>query len=267
MTEALISISLPTDNGICLYSAKIVESAHFYVHTIQESEFDVVLQLSEEESVPIKSSLIFEHMVIEDNLDKIACFRTLYGKEFHTCSFNIFKLLEDGFQTKYGRKIEQGPIYQKNSQLLNKIISVERQIETILSTLNVNSRKKLEERGLKSVGKECRKLLVDPISNEKEINDKMDACLLSYRNLVIEQKEDIDRLETKLKKEKEDKEKEKMTIVKNRFGQFVHQKYNMVFDPKTMEFIGICNGMGGMDTLTYPLIQLCRSKGWRFRSA
>lgn len=264
MTEALISISISTDNGLCIYSAKIVESAHFYVHTIQESDFDVIL-IIDDERVPIKSSQIVENMVIEDNLDKIACFRTLYGKEFHTCKFNIFGLLDEGYQTKYGKKIEQSSIYQKHTQLLSKIISVERQIETILSTLNLSSRKKIEERGLKSVGKECRKLLIDPISNEKDINTKMDACLLSYRNLVTEQKQDIDNLEEKLRNEAEQKEKDSMKILKNRFGQYVHQKYQMVFDPLTMEFIGIANGMGGMTSLTHPLIQLCKSKGWKFR--
>lgn len=264
MTEALISISIPTDNGLCIYSAKIIESAHFYVHTIQESDFDVFITI-DDERVPIKSSHIVENMIIEDNLDKIACFRTLYGKEFHTCKFNIFTLIDEGYQTKYGKKIEQAPIYQKYTLLLNKIISVERQIETILSTLNLQSRKKIEERGLKSVGKECRKLLVDPITNEKDIVSKMDTCLLSYRNLVVEQKEDIDNLENKLRQDAEQKEKDSMKILKNKFGQYVHQKYQMVFDPLHKEFVGIANGMGGMTSLTYPLIQLCKSKGWKCR--
>jgi hypothetical protein len=251
-SETLVSVVLTTHSGIDIYSAHIIDQYSFYKQTLDEAQLAITI-LNDEYPY---SKLLFR--VHEE--DDLYHFRSLYGKEFDSSSnHQIFGLLEHEYQKRFGHKIIEGPVFSKYNELFRKTKIAEKQTTEIYKSLNARSKTKLaQSRSLDKIFSDLAEWLKTPHQNETLIIKTIEDLLGSYLRVLHEEK-DEDKERLKLAREGEDKKnQETLTIKKNNFGQFVYEKYNLIFDPKSRTIIGTANKMGGVYPLDRTGIDLCK---------
>lgn len=255
-SETLVSISIPTKYGIDIYSSKIIDQYNFYVQTLKESGIDVIIRYTNDEQDSFNINDLLESMNTTSD-DHIHYFLELYGKELNSTKFKIFDMIEESYFEKYGHKIKDGPVFQKYNELFRKIQIIERQTSDIWKKLNARSRTKVAQFPFTDKISECYDLLKNPHQNDKSIVENLEYIMNGYRKIMLEEK-DEEKIEEETKRLEEEAELKKDLIIrKNIFGQFVYEKYNLVFDPKEKCIIGTSNKMGGSYPLDLPGVKLC----------
>jgi hypothetical protein len=256
-SESLISITLSTKTGIDIYSSKVIDQYNFYLQTLKESGIDIIFRYDNGEQDIYNINDLLEYMNVSSD-DNIHYFNELYGKEFNSSSkFKIFELIDIAYNQKYGYTIRDSPVFQKYNELFRKIKIIERQSSDIWKQLNPRSRTKIAQLPFSDKLDECYNLLVEPHKNDSKIIENLEFIISGYRKIVNEEKEENKKEEEEKKRQEEKELRRDLTIRKNQFGQFVYEKYNMVYDPLKKCIIGTSNKMGGVYPLDYPGVKLC----------
>ena len=297
--DYIIIISLPTEDGISLYSSKLVKHTHFYLYTLHNCDMNITFKFSSESvDIPIKN--ILELSSIEDNIEKIKAYKILYPSgEFHTSSHNIFNLIETTYLKTYGKRIEDSFIYSEYSGLINKVEYTREQINEIISRFSDKTYyEKQVNSKLKSIIEVIEK---DPIGNKDIVVKNLDTLVIEYRSKIntkeayvfntqqeiqkpviqtppqqqqIQQPKQIVKQQFKPRykpppviEEPPPKPKEPIqtssVISKNVFGQLVHNEYNLVYEPKQKKYIGMATETGVIIPINPYMINICKEKGLR----
>lgn len=256
-SESLVSVTLSTKSGIDIYSSKVIDQYNFYVQTLKESGIDIILRYNDGEQDVYNINDLLDCMNIVSD-DHIHYFNELYGKEFNSSSkFKLFEMIETAYNQKYGYSIKDGPVFQKYNELFRKIKIIEKQSSDIWKQLNARSRTKIAQLPFSDKLDECYDLLKEPHKHSIKIVENLEYIIGGYRKVVNEEKDETKKDEEAKKIQEEKELRKDLTIRKNQFGQFVYEKYNLVYDPTTKCIIGTSNKMGGVYPLDYPGVKLC----------
>lgn len=234
--DSLITISVPTEFGIDIYSAKIIPNYPLYIRLIRESNITIDVQYN---NSPIMFTNELIDLFIINDSTKTMHFKGLYDDEFNTSpKFKIFDHIESAYIKKCGHSIYDHPEFKKYYELIRKIAITEK-------SLVVPS---IKEKYLSQLT-ECKVLLFDPIKSETQIIEKLESILKGYKSSIS--------------KSHPLPIRERMTIKKNKYGQFVYDKYNFVYDPVGKSVIGVSDGSGGIYSLTEENCKWCEDNGIR----
>lgn len=256
-SETLVSLSLTTKFNINIYSSKIIDQYYFYTQTLRESGVDVILKYNNGDQDVFNINDLLDCMSTSPT-DHIHYFSELHGREFNSDdNFKIFDLIDEAYNDRFGFSIKDGPVFQKYNELFRKVKIVERQTSELWKQFTARSKTKVAQFPFGEKIDESYSLLQEPHKNEKQVVENLEFVMSGYRKIQLEEKEEKQKQdEIKKKKEEEDLRKH-LTIKKNQFGQFVYDKYNLVFDPKEKCIVGVSNKMGGFYPLDYSGVQLC----------
>jgi hypothetical protein len=281
--DTLISIDIPTRHGINIYSSIKISQYEFYKQTLRGEELTIVLNYEktaetegdeektaetegDEEKTREDEDDNSDTFLVDDLLDAISVFpdkhtllfSELFGNEFNSSQkYRIFDMINESYHSKYGYDVLQSPVFKKYNELIRKTNIIERQTAEIYKTLNIKSKKKISELSLGDKIKKCHVLLLEPYKNDKEIVNLLEDVMGEYKSCLIEEKEEKQKEEIRMKKIEDDELKNDLIIRRNTFGQFIYVKYNLVFDPKEKCIIGVSNKMGGSYPLDLGGVQLC----------
>lgn len=264
-SETLVSLSISTKYGINVYSSKIIDQYNFYTQTLRESGIDIILRYSNGEYEKFNINDLLDSMNTSSD-DHTHYFIELYGREFNSSEkFKLFEMIESEYLSKYGYSIKDGPVFQKYNDLFRKIKIIERQTSDMWKVFSARSRTKIAQFPFGEKFDECYSLIQQPHNNEKQVIENLEYIISGYRKTQLEEKLEKEK-EEEIRRKKEDLElKKNLTIRKNQFGQFIYDKYNLVFDPSDKCIIGMSNKMGG----TYPLdlsgVQLCEKLKLKYK--
>ena len=256
-SETLVNITVSTKYGVDVYSSKIIDQYNFYTQTLRESGIDIIFKYNDGEQDVFNINDLLDTMEPSSN-DHTHYFLELYGRDFNSSSkFKIFDMIDEAYQTKYGYCIKDGPVFQKYNDLFRKIKIVERQMADIWKQFNARSRTKIAQHSYGDKIDECYNLLKEPHKNDKTIIENLENIMKGYRQIQLEEKAEKQK-EDELKRKQEEAElKKDLTICKNKFGQYVYNKYNLVFCPKNKCIIGCANHVGGFYPLDINGVKLC----------
>lgn len=254
-SEQLVYINLPTKKGINIYCSKIIDNLNFYKQTLKESGVELTISYDDDDVEIFNINDVLECMDVM-NCEDIYYFNQIYGKEFNSSKYKLFDIIDEEYFKKYGCKIQDGPVFQKYNELFRKIKIIEKQTNIIWKDSREKYRIELTQYNIEKELEKCYNLLEEPYTTEREILNILETLITNYRN--VKNKQDIEKMkEEERKKLKEEQElKKDLTITKNKFGQFVYEKYNLVYDPK-MGIIGRSNLMGGYYPLDLDGVKLC----------
>ncbi|MDD4930641.1 MAG: hypothetical protein PHG66_00610 [Candidatus Colwellbacteria bacterium] len=263
--NSLISISVPTEAGIDIYSSKIINDTVFYIQTLRESGITIDIEYTDrKEQFGIET--LVGLFLIDDLGDSISNFNELYNGEFNSTRFKIFDMIEKSYFDKYGFSIQDGPVFQKYHELHRKIAITEKSLTEMWRKFDAPSRSKIVQLRLEYVMDECNKFVIDPYQNEGIIIEKLESILKAYKKVMAYQSTvGAGVIDNEPKREMDIESKKAMTIKKNKYGQFVYDKYNFVFDPKNKCITGVSNGIGGVNPLTEENIRLCMKIGINYK--
>ncbi len=254
--EQLVYLYLPTKFGINIYSAKVIDQYNFYIETLKIADISIELKYNNNDSETFHINDILNLLEIENNQDNTYHFTEVYKTDFNSNDrFRIFDMIEKAYKNKYNTEIKNGGLFSKYNELFRKIKTIEKHTQLIYQTLDMESKKIIQDKGYHKYLKNCLDKLSDPITNEKEIIDKLEEMISVYRRLQFEENQNK---KEKDKQFNDQKAKNDITIKKNKFGQFVYEKYNLVLDPSDKTIIGTANGMGGYYPLNCPNVELCK---------
>jgi len=246
----LLSISLPTKVQIDIYSAKIVRDAKFYIKLLNESPISIVINYSDEEEIFSGQSLCG---LLEVTDDSVTSFRELYGEQFNSTRFKLFDLIDDAYSSQYGFSIYDSPVFLKYKELKLKIEIVEKTMSDMWRKFDDSKRREIS--GLNMSIDDCNILVFeDPIKNENDIITKLEDILRNYKRVICKNLDTSSTSKTN-----------PLTIKKNKFGQFVWDKYNFVFDPREKCIIGSTTGDGGVTPLSREDVDTCKKMGVKYK--
>ena len=259
-SETIVSVSIPTKYGLNIYSSKIIDNYNFYVQTLRNSGLIIQFKCDEEiiETLNINKILdLCENNTKNDEL--VYYYKELHGKRFNSTIFSVFDIIEETYKTVNGFDIYDGPVFKKYNELFRKIKIIERQTSELWRKLNTMSRTKITDGGYLNNIQECNNLLEqDPFQNESMIITRLEEIIGKYRKCELEEKKEKEQKELDEKKKEEDELRKGLTIKKNRFGQYIYEKYNLVFDPVNRYVVGVSNGLGSHYELDIPHVRLCQ---------
>lgn len=266
--NSIISISIPTEYGINIYSSKIIQNTMFYIQLLKSSDISITIEYSNKKDI-FKIEDIISLFMIDDNVDSINHFNGLYNGQFNSSKIKLFDLIDESYLKQNGFSWFDSPIIKKYNDLQRKISITEKSLDGMMKNFDDNSRSKISKLRLSgTVVDECRKLLLDPIQNENKIVKNLELILREYSKIKSSQitlpilPPNIEQIK---QKEIDSILKSSMTIKKNSYGQFIYEKYNFVFDPKDKCIIGVSNRVGGLYPLDEENIKLCNRMGLKFR--
>lgn len=253
-SESLISITLSTECLVDIVSMKIINHFQVYKKLLEESDLSIRVKYSNShESFNVLD--IINSIIVRD-IEDIESFRNVHGNEFNSSDehHKLFDIIDETYKDKYGHSIEEHPYYMKYRELYSKIQVCDSITSSIYERLDKSSINKYES--YKDTIDKCVSYLADPFVNENIVVHKLESIISIYKKAEEEQKED------NLKKSRESRE---LKISKNKFGQYVYEKYNLVLDPKEKCIVGVSNLMGG----TYPLdlsgVNLCKKLNLKYK--
>ena len=257
-SETLVSIAVSTKYGIDIYSSKLIDQYNFYTQTLRESGVDVVFKYNDGEQEVFNVNDLLDAMD-ESPSDCNHYFLELHGREFNSCDqYKIFDMIDEAYLSKYGHSVRDGPVFQKYNELFRKIKIVEKQTSDTWKQLNARSRTKIAQQPFVERLDTCYSLLKEPHKNDKLIVEQLEFIMSGYRTIQLEEKSEMEK-EEEIRQKKEELERKKDLIIrKNAFGQFVYEKYNLVFDPVEKCVVGVSNMMGGAYPLDLSGVQLCQ---------
>lgn len=268
--NSLISITIPTELGIDIYSAKVIKNIPFYIQTIKEGGSGIFIEIKysndKKELFDIESlSSLF---IIEDSHESVEHFNELYNGEFNSSvSFKIFDLIDKAYFDRYGYTIVNSPLFKKYNELHRKFSITEKTLSDTWRKFDENSRVKITSFKIDILMDDCKSLLMDPYKNEYKIIESLEFALREYKKIMtLQNSGSVDEtLSTPTTSTKTTNTSLTTSIKKNKFGQFVYDKYNLVFDPKDKCIIGTPNGSGSITSLTNDDIRLCNKIGIEYR--
>lgn len=263
-SETLVDIVISTKYGIDIWSSKIIDQYNFYTQTLRESGIDIVIKYNDGDVDIFNINDLLD--VMNETPDHTHYFLELYGREFNSCDkYKIFDMIEEAYKTKYGYTISEGPIFQKYNELFRKIKIVEKQLMDIWKQLNEKSRVVVSQYSFDKTIRECYDLILEPHKNESEIIESLESVMSGYRQVQMDEHMERQR-EMEMERLKEEMEMKKdLTIKKNKFGQFIYEKYNLVLDPKDKCIVGVSNKMGGFYPLDLSAVQLCQKLKLKYK--
>jgi hypothetical protein len=257
----LLSISLPTKVQIEIYSAKIVRDAKFYIKILNESPISIRLNYSDEEEIFSVENIC---LLLESTEDSITSFRELYGEQFNSTKFRLFDLIEDAYSSQYGFSIENSPCFVKYKELKRKIEIVEKTMADMWRKFDEYKRREIA--GMNMSLEDCNILVFEnPIKNENDIIMKLEEVLRNYKKVSCKTSESVSTSSNISTPVKESSKSDPLTIRKNRFGQFVWDKYNFVFDPRSKCIIGSTTSDGGVSPLSRQDVDTCKRMGVKYK--
>lgn len=263
--DSLISISVPTEAGIDIYSSKIIKNTVFYIQTLKESGITIDIEYTDHKEQFDIDNLVGLFLIDELD-DSISHFNELYNGEFNSTKFKIFDMIEKAYFDRYGFSIQNGPIFQKYHELHRKIAITEKSLSEMWRKFDAHSRSKIVQLRLGHIMDECNSFIFEPYQNEAIIIEKLENILKAYKKVMAYQiTVGAGAIDNEPKREMDSESKKAMTIKKNKFGQFVYDKYNFVFDPKDKCITGISNGIGGIHPLDEDNIRLCMKIGINYK--
>lgn len=271
--NSLVSISIPTLVGIDIFSSKVIKDAMFYIQTLRDSGITIDIEYKSCNTLEGDGDFVKEQFDIDtligllsiNNIgDSISYFNTLYNGEFNSTKFKIFDMIEKSYLDKYGFSVREGPLFQKYHELYTKIAITEKSLSEMKTKFDRLSQSKIIQLRLGSIMDECGKFIFSPCQNENIVIEKLNHILNQYKIVMDDQ---LNRGSKVFKKEINIEEKKAMTIKKNKYGQFVYDKYNFVFDPKDKCIIGVSNGIGGVNPLNEENINICEKIGINYKKS
>jgi len=262
--DSLISISVQTEVGISIYSSKIIKDSIFYIQTLKDSGINIVIEYGDRtEQLGIEN--VVSLFSFDNSIESISHFNKLYNEEFNSTIFKIFQMIEKAYIDKYGFSIYDSPVFLKYHELRRKIAITEKSLADMYKKFDLHSRSKIAHLHIGHIIDECNKYILDPFQNEAIIVKKLEYILNQYKKVASYQLmvgTGVCVVETK--KEIDPESKKSMTIKKNKYGQFVYDKYNFVFDPINKSITGVSDGIGGVVPLNEENIRLCVKIGLKY---
>ena len=180
--NSIISISIPTEYGIDIYSSKVIQTTMFYIQLLKSSDISITIEYSNKKDI-IKMGDLISLFTIDDNIDSISHFNALYNGQFNSSKIKIFDLIDESYFKKNGFLPVDSPIIKKYYDLQRKISITEKSLDVLMKNFDNNSRVKISKLGLGTVTDECRKLLLDPIGNENKIIKNLELVLREYSKI------------------------------------------------------------------------------------
>lgn len=227
-TFSIITLAVPTQFGITLKQTKLIEHFEMYSSILKQNSKEYNIQLTDDYNIYFSTD-IFGNITIEKNLEKIKAFNSLYSKGVTTNSeVDVFETMEKEYMKQNGHSIYNSELFVKYNHLVSKLKIIEKQLLSIKTKHPPITRvKQTIFNSIEQMLSESYLSFVEILSTNQQTCDKI--CTERIQSILKHIDEYVQYYNTD----------EKISIRKNKYGYYIFDKHNYVYDSELKKVTGV----------------------------